>query len=176
MNALLNVVQYEGKDVDNFEQDIVRSVQNWILYIEEHGVSHPNGPCKEFEIGRSIQYYVTDMICVLCFGHPFGFVAKHADCFEFLKTLEERLPVVEKFSIFTEVNHLLALVSHIPWLRRVLPSAGDSKGIGKIIGVDTAFQKQHKALAYLPYRFLGSWSRTELRKALSLGLTCLVLF
>ncbi|KAL9639808.1 MAG: hypothetical protein Q9204_000948 [Flavoplaca sp. TL-2023a] len=136
---------YEGKDVDNFEQDIVRSVQNWILYIEEHGVSCPNGPYKEFEIGRSIQYYVTDMICVLCFGHPFGFVAKHADCFEFLQTLEERLPIVEKFSIFTEVNHLLALVSHIPWLRRVLPSAGDSKGIGKIIGISRELVKNRIA-------------------------------
>ena len=123
-------------------------MQNWITYVEEHAVSYSDGPCKDFEIGRSIQYHVTDMICLLCFGHPFGFVAKHADCFNFLKTLEERLPIVEKFSIFTEVNRLLTVISHVPLLKRVLPSARDSNGIGKIIGVVTTFQKPNKRLAY----------------------------
>ncbi|KAL8902778.1 MAG: hypothetical protein Q9207_004386 [Kuettlingeria erythrocarpa] len=126
---------YEGKEVKGFEQDIQGSLQEWIMYVQKHGVSSPDGPPKDFEIGQSIQYLVTDTICLLCFGRPFGFVAKHADCYDFLKTLEERLPIVEKFSIFTEVNHLLALISHIPWLKRILPSATDSKGIGKIIGV-----------------------------------------
>ena len=75
------------------------------------------------------------MICVLCFGRPFGFVSEHADCYHLLKTLEERLPIVEKFSIFTEMNHLLSLISRILLLKRILPSAADRNGIGKIIGV-----------------------------------------
>ena len=76
------------------------------------------------------------MICRLCFGHPFGFVEKHADCHDFLKTLEERLPIVEKFSIYTEVSSLLSFISYMPWLNRILPSATDRNGIGKIIGVN----------------------------------------
>ncbi|KAL8848824.1 MAG: hypothetical protein Q9221_006163 [Calogaya cf. arnoldii] len=132
---------YEGRDVDNFGQDIEQNLQEWIIYVQKHGVSYPNGPHKDFEIGRSIQYLVTDMICLLLFGRTFGFVAKHADCFDFLKTLEERLPIVEKFSIFTEINQLLALVSHIPWLKRILPSARDSNGIGKIIGISRELVK-----------------------------------
>ena len=110
------------------------------MFIEKNGLSYADSPSKEVEIGRSIQYLVTDMICRLCFGSPFGFVAKHADCYDFLKTLEERLPIVEKFSIFTEVSTLLSFVSYIPWLKRILPSATDRNGIGKIIGVHYHFQ------------------------------------
>ncbi|KAL8869935.1 MAG: hypothetical protein Q9174_003899, partial [Haloplaca sp. 1 TL-2023] len=126
MDASLTRIQYDGKDIDNFERDIEQSLQNWITYIEKNGVSYPDGACKDFEIGRSIQYHVTDMICLLCFGYPFGFVAKHADCFDFLRTLEERLPMVEKFSIFAEVNRLLVVISHVPLLKRILPSATDT--------------------------------------------------
>lgn len=110
------------------------------MFIEKNGVSTPGSPPKEFEIGRSVQYLVTDMICRLCFGHPFGFIAKHADCYGFLKTLEERLPIVEKFSIYTEVSSLLSFISHVPWLKRILPSATDQNGIGKIIGVRLSLQ------------------------------------
>ena len=112
-----------------------RSVQEWIAYLEKNAISSRHGGIREFEIGRSIQYLATDTICRLCFGKPFGFISNHADCFDFLRTLEERLPIVEKFSIYTEVSRLLSFISYIPWLRRVLPSALDRKGIGKIMGV-----------------------------------------
>ena len=127
--------QYDGKDIEGFEEGIQESLHEWIQYVEKHGVSYPGNSCKEFEIGRSTQYLVTDMICRLCFGKPFGFVASHADCHDFLKTLEERLPIVEKFSIYTEISKLLSLVSYVPWLKHILPSADDQNGIGKIIGV-----------------------------------------
>ena len=109
------------------------------MFIEKNGVSYPHSELKEFEIGRSIQYLVTDMIGRLCFGRPFGFIAKHADCYDFLKTLEERLPIVEKFSIFTEVSSILSFISFIPWFNRILPSATDRNGIGKIMGVNICF-------------------------------------
>lgn len=76
------------------------------------------------------------MICRLCFGRPLGFIANHGDCYEFLQTLEQRLPIVEKFSIYTEVSSLLSFISYIPWLNRVLPSATDKNGIGRLIGVN----------------------------------------
>ena len=126
---------YDGKDIEGFEEDIDQSLREWIQYVEKHGVSSPGHPCKEFEIGMSVQYLVTDMICRLCFGFPFGFVAKHADCHDFLKTLQERLPIVEKFSIYTEVSSLLSFISYIPYVKRILPSAKDASGIGRIIGV-----------------------------------------
>lgn len=132
-------MQYEGREIEGFEQGIEQSLQEWIMFIEKNGVSYPDSELKEFEIGRSIQYLVTDMIGRLCFGRPFGFIAKHADCYDFLKTFEERLPIVEKFSIFTEVSSILSFISFIPWLNRILPSATDRNGIGKIMGVNLYF-------------------------------------
>ena len=141
-------MQYDGKEIDGFEEGIEQTLQDWIQFVEKHGVSYPGEPCKEFEIGRSIQYLITDMICRLCFGRPFGFVANHGDCYDFLRTLEERLPIVEKFSIYTEVSRILSMVSHVPWLRRILPSAQDERGIGKIMGVKTLCQFAPSKLSY----------------------------
>jgi hypothetical protein len=128
-------LQYEGKEIEGFEQGIDASIADWTSYIEQHGVSKPGSSIEEFEIGRSIQYLITDMICRLCFGFPFGFTEKHADCYDFLKTLEERLPIIEKFSVYTELSCLLSLIAYVPWLNRILPSAKDQNGIGRIIGV-----------------------------------------
>ncbi|KAF4634721.1 hypothetical protein G7Y89_g3383 [Cudoniella acicularis] len=126
---------YDGKDIKDFEIGIDENLQQWIQYIEEHGVTHPGQPVKEFEIGRSIQYLVTDMICRLCFGRALGFIENHTDRHEFLQTLEQRLPIVEKFSIYTEVSTLISFISNIPWVNKVLPSAEDKNGIGRIIGI-----------------------------------------
>lgn len=106
----------------------------WLNYIENNGTSVTDRP-REFEMARSIQWLLYDMVCRLCFGHPFGFVEKHSDCYQFQQTLEERLPIVEKFAVLTEVNTWVKLISHIPVLRNVLPAPSDKNGIGAILGV-----------------------------------------
>ncbi len=107
---------------------------DWVRYIETHGLSYRGGT-TEFDIARSIQWLLFDMICRLCFDVPFGFVSNHADQFDFQKTLEERLPVVEKLAIFARIDTILQIIAAIPLLRRILPSAQDKSGIGKIMGV-----------------------------------------
>lgn len=89
----------------------------------------------EFDIARSIQWLLFDIICRLCFGKPIGFIEDHKDHYHFQKTLEERLPIVEKFMVISEVNTWMRFISAIPVLRRVLPSTRDSDGIGAIWGV-----------------------------------------
>ena len=169
--------QYDGKDVEGFEEGIEESLQEWIRYVEIHGVSYPGGPIKEFEIGSSVQYLVTDTICRLCFGRPFGFIVKHADCYDFLKTLEERLPIVEKFSIYTEVGTLLSMISYVPWLKRILPSPHDENGIGRIIGV--RFPQVLIGISYdcsdkLGSRYPAKSSTNDSRKAYTREMICLV--
>lgn len=127
-------LQYEGKDTVGAEATINENLVEWIQYIEMNGLSYP-GMTTEFDIARSIQWLLFDMICRLCFGHPFGFISKHEDCYDFQKTLEERLPIVEIFAVVTEMSRILRFVSHVPLLKRVLPSAKDQSGIGKILGV-----------------------------------------
>lgn len=76
-----------------------------------------------------------DMICRLTLGHPVGFVQKHKDCFSFQQTLEERLPIVEKFAVFGEMNVFIRCLSHVPLLQTLLPSPEDTDGVGAVLGV-----------------------------------------
>jgi len=118
------------------EERVDETIRGWIQYVEMHGVSFPGAPPKEFEIGRSIQYLVTDLIVYLGFGYPFGFVQKHGDVYGILETVTERLPIVEQMTIFTEFSDILNFLTRIPWLkRRLVPSAGDKNGIGKMLTV-----------------------------------------
>lgn len=88
-----------------------------------------------FDIARSIQWLMFDMICNLCLGKPLGFIEHHSDQYNFQQILEERLPIVEKFSVLTEVNGWLKVLAAIPFARRLLPSSKDKDGIGAIMGV-----------------------------------------
>ena len=56
--------------------------------------------------------------------------------FGFLQTLESRLPIVEQFSVLTELNTILSTLSKSNWVKRMLiPSAVDHSGVGRILGV-----------------------------------------
>jgi hypothetical protein len=120
--------------VDNFESTIDENLVSWVGYIERSALSGTH-TTHEFDIARSIQWLLFDMICRLCLGKPLGFVDGHCDRFSFQKTLEERLPIVEKFAVMTEVNVWIRLVARIPLLKRVLPTSRDTDGIGAIMGV-----------------------------------------
>jgi hypothetical protein len=93
------------------------------------------GTTVEFDIARSIQWLLFDMISLLCLGRSLGFVDKHTDRFQFQWMLEERLPFVEQFSILTEVNVWTRLIAKIPVLCRVIPHPSDKHGLGAILGV-----------------------------------------
>ena len=99
-----------------------------------NGVSSASETIK-FDMACSIQYLTTDLITQLCFGEPFGFVKTHSDVFNFLETLESRLPIVEKFTVLVEINTLISFIAATPLLNRVLPQPTDKDGIGRITGV-----------------------------------------
>ena len=126
--------KYEGREFKELEATIDKNLIEWIRYIETNAIS-AHGSSREFEIARSIQWLGYDMICQLCFGHPLGFIHKHADCYDFQDTLERRLPIVERFAVVTEINWLLKFISFVPVLKSILPSTTDKSGVGKIMGV-----------------------------------------
>ena len=89
-------------------------IREWIHMIDRNWASLP-GESKRFDIGRSIQFLTM---------------------YDFLKTLESRLPIVEQFSVLTELNTLLLKISNIRWLKKnLIPSATDHSGVGRILGV-----------------------------------------
>ncbi|KAF2188485.1 putative benzoate 4-monooxygenase cytochrome P450 [Zopfia rhizophila CBS 207.26] len=157
---------YDGKDVENFESTIDENLACWLRYVDRHGLSAVN-TTVEFDIARSIQWLLFDMICRLCLGEPVGFVEDHKDHYHFQKTLEERLPVVEKFAVMTEVNSWIRFISMIPFLRRVLPSSRDQDGIGAVLGLAETSLKQRQRPDYKPRKdILGSWLRHDVNQSL----------
>ena len=117
------------------ESAIDARIREWVGMIDQNWVSLP-GETRKFDVGRSIQFLTTDVISHLCFGKPLGFVENQKDMYDFLKTLESRLPVVEQFSVLTELNSLLMTLSRIHWIKkRLIPSATDYSGVGRILGV-----------------------------------------
>lgn len=127
--------QYTGRDVEGVESCIDTRIQEWIRVIDQNWVS-ASGETKKYDLGRNIQFLTTDIICDLCFGRPLGFVKHQKDMHDFLKTLESRLPIVEQFSILTEVNTVLRVLSSSAWLKSCLiPSANDHAGVGRILRV-----------------------------------------
>lgn len=131
---LINL-KYGGKDIAGVEPTIDARLNEWVDLIDQKWTSLP-GETKKFEIARNIQFLTTDIISHLCFGEPLGFVKNQKDMHDFLKTLESRLPVVEQFSVLTELTTLLVKLSNFVWLKRALiPSATDKSGVGRIIGV-----------------------------------------
>ncbi|MCJ1323478.1 hypothetical protein MMC10_000138 [Thelotrema lepadinum] len=128
---------YEGKDIDHFEETVDENLQEWIQWIQKSALSGP-GRSEIFDIARSIQWLDFDLICRLCFGHCLNFIKSHSDQHDFQKVLEERLPIVEQFGVFMEVGSMIKFISRVPLLRKLLPSAEDKTGIGKIRGMARA--------------------------------------
>ncbi|GAD97232.1 putative P450 monooxygenase [Paecilomyces variotii No. 5] len=167
---------YHGKDVDQFEAILDQNMAAWLTYVENNGVSVPGHP-REFEIARSVQWLLYDMVCRLCFGHPFGFVEKHSDCYQFQQTLEERLPIVEKFAVLTEVNTWIKFISHIPVLRDVLPAPSDENGIGAILGLAEKAVKQRNGPGMQPRGdIIDSWLQRGVDPSLAVSEITIALF
>lgn len=78
-----------------------------------------------------MQYLTLDVISTIAFGRTFGFLDKDGDLFDYIKTTENSLP-------------LMQMIALLPWLLNVLqsrlfkafmPSSKDAVGLGKIMGL-----------------------------------------
>lgn len=77
-----------------------------------------------------------DTITHISFGGPAGYLTSDQDVLGFTAVMEQLLPIVLHFSVFTELNSMLKTLARIPWCRRQLfPHYTHTKGLGKIRGV-----------------------------------------
>ncbi|XRM37641.1 hypothetical protein ABZX51_001103 [Aspergillus tubingensis] len=169
---------YQGKDIPQMEYAIDQNLLTWLDYIRIHAVATPDRHVA-FDMARSIQWLLFDMVCHLCLGHPLGFIDQHEDFYGFQNVLETRLPIVEKFAIFTEVNTWIKMISHIPILRRVLPSPQDRDGIGAIMGVAQKTVNARIAQGIPPKHnetMLDSWLRNGVDGSLAVTEVTIALF
>ncbi|KAB8342828.1 hypothetical protein FH972_022426 [Carpinus fangiana] len=151
---------YAGKEIDGLEDVMNERVADFVDRIDRNWISTA-AKTKVFDIANRIQFFAVDMITHLCFGKPLGFVASDSDVFNFLRTIEMQLPIVQHFSVFLELNELLLRAVRIPFLKKyILPSAKDKSGIGVIMGISRNVIDERYAPGAKPKRdMLGSFMK-----------------
>ncbi|KAK3680774.1 pisatin demethylase [Podospora appendiculata] len=118
---------YSGKEVDNFEAMIDRTVLALVDLLETKYIAAG----KLFDFARKAQYFTTDVISILGFSEPFGFLANDRDMYNYIALIEKIMPVV---MINTAYPFLVRLQS-LPIIRRLQPSHTDADGFGKVLGL-----------------------------------------
>jgi hypothetical protein len=61
---------------------------------------------------------------------PFGFLATDTDVYQYIETTEKVVPITVMVTIFPWLTHVLTS----SFIKRVMPSATDAIGFGKILG------------------------------------------
>ncbi|KAF2634891.1 cytochrome P450 oxidoreductase [Massarina eburnea CBS 473.64] len=126
---------YTGKEIEGTEQVIDARIADFMNRISSKWLSTPHQPTN-FDIGQRIQFLALDVITHLCFGAPLGFMTQDRDVSDFVRTIEQQLPIVQHFSVFLEFNWLLKNLTRISLIKRLLlPRNTDTTGIGKIMGI-----------------------------------------
>lgn len=127
--------EYAGRDIEGLEAAIDERFVDWISRIRTQSMS-TSEKTTFLDIGKYVQYLAVDIITHLCFGAPLGFVEHNKDMYGFLGVIEDRLPIVQHFSVLVELNTFLRRVTSIPAINKLfLPRATDKSGVGKILGV-----------------------------------------
>ncbi|KAF2770173.1 putative P450 monooxygenase [Teratosphaeria nubilosa] len=126
---------YGGREIENLEGDVAERVTEFVGWLDKR-ISESEGVQTAIDLARPIQYLTIDIITHLCFGYPLGFVKESKDLFNFLRTIETQLPIVQHFSVVLEINSLLRALVKLPILKHLItPSAKDNSGIGVIMGL-----------------------------------------
>ena len=115
------------------------------------------GTTKTLDISKMIQYLTMDIITHLLFGAPFGFLRTQSDLHDFLKIVRERLPIVEAFSVLTELCTLLKVISYVPGIKLLIPNPRDRSGIGRVMKVNPQSPYGVLLKAHFPRLRKTSW-------------------
>lgn len=104
---------------------------------------------KAFDLSQKIQYFTSDSIGDIAFGEPIGFLRNDTDMYDYLKTSAEGFPFFVMLSLFPWLMNILSL----DFVKKHLPSAKDSVGMGRIMGLvirPGPFQGRSRLSSHLP--------------------------
>lgn len=115
--------------MDSLEATIDKGVSAFIGLIERRYVSDVTG-FRPMDLARKVQYATLDIIGLLSLGERFGFTDEDTDVHQYIKILEESMPVMIILTVFPT----LAKVLQSRLCRRLMPSERDKIGFGVFIG------------------------------------------
>ncbi|KKZ65566.1 hypothetical protein EMCG_08591 [[Emmonsia] crescens] len=121
---------YSGKGIESLQASVDTQIAKFIELLETKYLS-TDTELRPVDFARKVQYLTLDVISTIAFGRTFGFLDKDGDLFDYIKTTEESLP-------------LMQMIALVPWLVNVLqsrlfkaflPSHTDVVGLGKVMGI-----------------------------------------
>ena len=121
--------QFSGKDNECLEDDIDGQILKFFDYIRARYMSTKDNH-RTFDLSR-FGYFTLDVISTVAFGKPFGYIDGDRDPFGYLQQLRTFLSALMFNGVYGEIMNLMRL----PLMQRLLPSAADAAGLGKIMGI-----------------------------------------
>lgn len=123
---------YAGRENPRLESDIDERMRDLITLIEHKYVCTDKEPARQMDFGQKAEFFTVDVITALAFGQPFGNLTTDEDKFDYIRTVEEAMPVIMVMMWLPEVHSFLEKSSLMKWLA---PSSTDKIGFGKAIGI-----------------------------------------
>lgn len=122
---------YSGKENPYVEQDIDDQLLKFFELINAKYVARPEeGIFRTVDLSRVTSFFTLDVISKIAFGQTFGFLERDEDPFGYLKNLEEYLPAIIVFGVYTELTKILKM----PLMKAALPKSTDKRGLGRVMG------------------------------------------
>ncbi len=127
--ACLDSIQYSGKDVDHLDESIDQQIANLIRLIEAKYLT-TDTDFRPVDIARKVQYLTLDVISTIAFGRTFGFIDNDGVLFDYIKTTEESLPLIQVIALLPWLLNVL----QSPVFKPIRPTSTDAIGLGRIMG------------------------------------------
>lgn len=122
---------YSGKENTHLEQDVDEQLLKYLDLVNARYVARPEeGLFRTVDLSRVTSFFTLDVISKIAFGQTFGFLDRDEDPFGYLKNLEQFLPAIIVFGVYTELTQILKM----PLMKSALPKSTDKRGLGRVMG------------------------------------------
>jgi cytochrome P450 len=146
---------YAGKENDHLEKDVDEQLHKLFHLINSKYLARPSeGIFSTVDLSRITNFFTLDVISKIAFGETFGFLDHDEDPFGYLQNLEEFLPAIIVFGVYTELTKILKM----PLLKSALPKSTDKRGLGRVMGfARDRVQERFGSKAIVRHDMLGSF-------------------
>jgi hypothetical protein len=92
-----------------------------------------DGAYKVMDLASIAQYFTMDVLSDVAFSKPFGYLKSDADLYDYVKTIETYMALLELRVNVPMVNKLLGNNNFL--IKLMAPTAKDRMGLGKVMGI-----------------------------------------
>lgn len=124
---ILTRSQYSGKDNRNLEPSVDDIVMETVRLIQRKYLS-VGSQLRRMDFAAIAQQLTLDVITYLALGKPFGYISEDTDKYEYIKSIEDNLPLMNVFATLPVLSDIM----RIPIIQnRLIPTTKDKTGLGK---------------------------------------------